>query len=188
MSNQKIYLSPSKQATNSYCVGKTNEQREMEALAKLIKKLLDKAAICETVIATSRLTIDLQGRAREAKNHECELYLALHSNAGGPGIASGAVAFYHPAQAAGKKLAARIISNLHKICPVKSNRSAPLQNGMAAFSGYGLAEIRNPSKLGMIAVLAETDFHDNSRTAQWMINNKEKIAIAYVEAIRESWV
>ena len=77
---------------------------------------------------------------------------------------------------------------MHKICPVKSNRTAPLQNGMAVFSGYGLAEIRNPSKLGMIAVLAETDFHDNPKVAQWMIKNKEKIARAYVEAIRESWL
>ena len=35
----------------------------------------------------------------------------------------------------------------------------------------------------MIPVLAETDFHDNPNTAQWIIDNKEAIARAYVNAL-----
>ena len=188
MTAKKIYLSPSNQHWNSYSVGSTNEQKEMEAVAKIVKRILDKAALCETVIATSSLAINLAGRTSEAKKLGCKLYLALHSNAGGRGKARGAIAFYHPAQPLGKKLAAELVHGLNRICPIKSNRSAPLQNGMAAFNGYGLAEIRNPSKQGMVAVLVETNFHDNPKTAQWIVNNKEKIAKAYVEAIVGSWL
>ena len=34
---------------------------------------------------------------------------------------------------------------------------------MNAFNGSGYGEIRTPSKYGLIAVLVETDFHDNPR-------------------------
>ncbi len=54
---------------------------------------------------------------------------------------------------------------------------------MKAFNGIGYGEIRNPSKLGLISVLVETDFHDNPKTAQWIIDNKDGIARAYVNAL-----
>jgi N-acetylmuramoyl-L-alanine amidase len=48
----KIYLSPSNQPYNKYCVGDTNEKTQMEALAQKIKDILDTEYECETVMAT----------------------------------------------------------------------------------------------------------------------------------------
>ena len=179
----KIYLSPSNQPANKYCVGNTNEKTEMEAVAKKIKAILDEEYKCEAVMATLYLNVDSEGRPKEAKDKGCHIYLAIHSNAGGEGSASGAVAFYHPDSLTGRYLAENAVKGLNLICPIKSNRSISVESGMKAFNGIGYGEIRNPSKLGLISVLVETDFHDNPKTAQWIIDNKNDIARAYVNAL-----
>mgnify|MGYP000843894430 CR=1 FL=1 len=179
----RIYLSPSNQPANKYCVGNTNEKAEMEAVAKKIKTILDEEYECETVMATPYLDIDINGRAKEAKDKGCHIYLAIHSNAGGGGSSIGAVAFYHPDSLTGRLLAENAVKELNTICPIKSNRSVSVESGMKAFNNIGYGEIRNPSKLGLISVLAETDFHDNPKTAQWIIDNKDDIARAYVNAL-----
>jgi len=179
----KIYLSPSNQLANRYEVGGTNEKTEMEEVAKRIKTILDAEYACETFIAPAGLSISRSGRPLDAKNKGCKVYLAIHSNAGGNDTASGAEGYYHPGSALSKVLASKIIDELGKICPVKSNRRSPVQSGMAPFLGKGFAEVREPHNLGMVAVLAETDFHDNPMTAEWIINNKSKIARAYVQAL-----
>ncbi|MDF2678070.1 MAG: hypothetical protein K0Q97_2407 [Bacillota bacterium] len=179
----KIYLSPSNQPNNKYIVGDTNEKAEMEAVAKIIKSILDKEYDCETFLATLNLGTDLNERTAEAKSNGCDIYLAIHSNAGGNNTASGAVAFYHPDSTTGKLLATNIVNELGVICPIESNRINSVINGMNAFGGIGYGEIRNPSSVGLTAVIAETDFHDNPLTAKWIIENKNEIARAYVNAI-----
>jgi N-acetylmuramoyl-L-alanine amidase len=183
MGTKRIYLSPSNQPDNKYVVGNTNEKIEMETVADKIKQILDSEYECETVVATTNLTINASGRPKEAKDKGCDVYLAIHSNAGGKGKASGAVAFYHPNSDGSKELARNIVRELNAICPIRSNRDTAVKNGMELYAGYGLAEVRNPNKIGITAVLAETDFHDNPATAKWIIDNKDKIAKAYVEAL-----
>jgi len=183
MGNKRIYLSPSNQPDNKYVVGNTNEKVEMEEVAAKIKQILDSEYECETVVATTNLTINASGRPKEAKDKGCDVYLAIHSNAGGKGKASGAVAFYHPNSDGSKELARNIVRELNAICPIRSNRDTAVKNGMELYAGYGLAEVRNPNKIGLTAVLAETEFHDNPATAKWIIDNKDKIARAYVEAL-----
>lgn len=179
----RIYLSPSNQPANAYCVGGTNEKVQMESLASKIKGILDSEYDCETVMATLKMGIGEKERPLEAKNKECSVYLALHSNAGGVGKASGAVAFYHPDKAVSKALATAIVKELNGVCPIKSNRATSVVNGMNAFNGSGYGEIRTPYTYGLTSVLAETDFHDNQSTAQWIISNKDTIARAYVNAL-----
>lgn len=179
----KIYLSPSNQPANFYCVGSTNEKVQMEALVQKIKIILDAEYDCQAVMATLNLGIGYNERPKEAKDKGCNVYLAIHSNAGGAGKASGAVTFYHPSQAIGKTLATNIVKELGAICPVKSNRSSSVTSGMTQFNGSGYGEIRSPYQHGLTAVLAETDFHDNPNTAKWIIDNKDAIAKAYVNAI-----
>lgn len=178
----KIYLSPSNQPNNAYCVGGTNEKVQMEAVAHKVKAILDAQYICETVMATLSKGIDYNERPLEARQKGCNIYLAIHSNAGSSS-ASGAVAFHHPSQPVGKTLATNITKELAAICPIKSNRSTTVQNGMLAFNGSGYGEIRSPYQHGLTAVLAETDFHDNPKTARWIIDNKGSIASAYVAAL-----
>lgn len=179
---KKIYLSPSNQPANKYITG-SNEKTEMEAVANKVKAILDNEFECETVMATLSLGIHADGRPLEAKKNGCDVYLAIHSNAGGGGKATGAIALYHPGNAASISLASNIVKELNKACPIKSNRAQSVINGMKAFSGAGYGEIRTPSSYGLISVLAETDFHDNPTTANWIINNKDAIARAYVNAL-----
>ncbi len=58
---------------------------------------------------------------------------------------------------------------------------------MAAFNGAGYGEVRSPVNYGLIAVLAETDFHDHPQIAQWIINSKDTIARAYVNALANTF-
>jgi N-acetylmuramoyl-L-alanine amidase len=183
----KIYLSPSRQSYNTYAVGNTTEKEQMEALANIINNILKNEYDCESVIATSSLNIDINGRTEEAKAMGCSVYLALHSNSGGEGKASGAIAFYHPNNIESFNLATNIVKELNAICPIKSNRYEAVINGMTAFNNYGYGEIRAPAEKGLTPVLAETDFHDNPQTAQWIIDNKDLIAKAYVKAITETF-
>lgn len=156
----------------------------MEKLAIKLKAVLEQAYTCEVTIATLALGIGQTGRPKEAEELGCDVYLALHSNAGGSN-ASGAVAFYHPNSQTGKALATAIVKELGAICPIKSNRSAPVASGMNAFDGAGCGEVRTPTDFGLISVLAETDFHDNPATAQWIIAHIDEIATAYAAALAQ---
>lgn len=61
----KIYLSPSNQPANRYCVGNTTEKVQMEAVAGKVKAILDSEYDCETVMAT--LSSEINARAIEAR-------------------------------------------------------------------------------------------------------------------------
>jgi N-acetylmuramoyl-L-alanine amidase len=182
----RIYLSPSNQPGNKYCVGNTNEKAQMEALAAKIKAILDKDYDCETVMATLNLGINLNERPKEAADKKCDFYLALHSNAAGSGTqnyATGVSAYYHPNHAKSKELAAALVKELNAVCPVKSNRASPVVNGMKAFDGAGYGEVRSPMQRGVGSLLLEVDFHDNSATCVWLVKGQDAIAGAVVKAI-----
>ncbi len=183
MGKMKIYLSPSRQPGNLYATGNTNEEKEMVEVSRRIRSILLEEYVCEVYLATLSLDIGAEGRPKEAKDKNCDIYLAIHSNAGGKGKASGAVALYHPKRPDSKLLAEYLVMELNSICPFKSNRSQDLVDGMAAFNGHGYGEIRVPAKLGMTPVLMETNFHDHPGISKWIIENKESIARAYVHAL-----
>lgn len=171
---RKIYLSPSNQSGNRYAVAGTNEKEQKEAVAKHVKRILETEYDCDPVMATLTLGIETEGRPKEASDRGCDLYLALHSNAGGGGKASDSL---------GKSIAQRMVTELGAICPIPSNRIETALSGMTQYKGFGLAEIRNPSKLGMTAVLLEVDFHDNPKPASWILSSKEAIARAIVAVL-----
>jgi N-acetylmuramoyl-L-alanine amidase len=171
----KIYLSPSNQASNLYSSIKTNEKAEMEKLAVELSEAL-KGYDCEVIMADKKLSINPGGRSSEASKAGCMLYLALHSNAGGGGRASGAVAFYHPGSRLSREVAEALVKELDLLCPVPSNRAQPVANGMEQFGGYGLAEIRNPYAAKLVPVLLEVNFHDNPDTTAWIVSNTRSIA------------
>lgn len=178
----KIYLSPSNQGSNLYSGVKTNEKAEMEKLAIEMKEVL-KGYECDVVIADTGLSINPGGRSAEASKEGCRIYLALHSNAGGGGRASGAVAFYHPGSRISREIAEVLVRELDKVCPFPSNRAQPVVNGMEPFGGYGLAEIRNPYAAKLVPVLLEVNFHDNPKTAEWITSNTRRIAEACSKAL-----
>jgi len=182
----RIYLSPSNQSANKYCVGNTTEKIQMEAVASKVKAILDNEYDCETVMATLSLGIGLNERPKEAADKKCDFYLAIHSNAAGSvtqNYATGACAFYNPNHAKSKELATALVKELNAVCPIKSNRSSPVNNGMLAFEGAGYGEVRSPMQKGVGSLLLEVDFHDNPKTAQWIIDSKDVIAGAIVKVL-----
>lgn len=183
----RLYLSPSNQPHNVYTGVKTTEKAEMEAVAKRVKTILDNQYEMETVMATLDLGISKSERPAESKNKGCDFYLAIHSNAGGAGSAAGAVGFYHPDGKNAKTLATALVKELDSICPVKSNRSSSVVNGMNAFGGQGYGEIRSPMQFGIPSVLVEVNFHDNATVAKWIVNSKDAIAAAIVKAIVDTF-
>ncbi len=179
----KIYLSPSNQPNNRYIVGDTTEKIQMEKVAIALNNIL-KEYECISVLAD--FSLDISARAKAARASGCEYYLAIHSNAaGGIGAttASGAMAFYHPGCVMSKPLATAMVANLDTVCPIVSNRSNPVQDGMLPFGGVGYGEIREPYNQGVCPVLVEVNFHDNPKTAQWIIDNTEVISAALARAV-----
>lgn len=177
-----IYLSPSNQPANLYAVGNTTEKAEMEAIANIVKDMLNNEYKCKAVIG-SIFGTSFEGRPAEAAEMGADVYIAMHSNASGTTVASGAEAFYHPDDITGKLLANNIVNELNKIAPLNPTRYTQVKSGMDAFGGYGYGEIRTPNQYNLVTALIETDFHDNPTVANWIINNKVEIARAYVNGI-----
>lgn len=92
----KIYLSPSTQEYNPYVTGNGSEEYFMNLVADAMEPYL--LANC---IQFSRNTPDMTAASsiRQANRGDYDFYLALHSNASGPGSEGqnrGIIAFYYP--------------------------------------------------------------------------------------------
>ena len=177
-----IYLSPSKQKDNLFYCRTTSEKKEMEAIAAIIKETLDEQYDCITYMATPDLNIN--ERDAEAFSLDADIYVAIHSNATGTGaVKFGASAYYFTACEQSKLMAENIVNELNAIAPRAPTSLPQIHDGMLLTGNLGYGEVREPSDLGMIAVLAETDFHDNSVTGSWIKKNHDAIAQAYVNAL-----
>jgi len=187
----KLYLSPSAQSGNSYYgTTATTEKIQMEAVAAKVKALLDKGYECTTVIATPSLSIERAHRPQEAKDRDCNFYLAIHSNAAGAKpqyTAWGAVGFYHPSYPISRKLMDAMVRELDAIAPKisgkASNRSQKIYDGVS----WGFKEIRFPAEKNIASALIEVNFHDHPQVAEWIVNNKDAIAGAIVKAVAETF-
>jgi len=177
-----IYLSPSCQGDNAYATGKTTEQAEMEAVGAIVKQILDREYDCITYMANPKTEIN--DRTAEALACGADIYVAIHSNATGTSAtAYGASSYYFPACAQSKLLSQNVVAELNKIAPKKPTLAYQVINGMNVFYGIGYSEIRHPSDVGMVAILAETEFHDNKIGSDWIRSHHNEIARAYVNAI-----
>ena len=92
----KIYLSPSTQEYNPYVTGAGSEESFMNLLADAMEPIL-----LLNGIQFSRNTPDMTAASsiRQANAGQYDFYLALHSNASGPGAegrSRGILAFYYP--------------------------------------------------------------------------------------------
>ena len=182
-----IYLSPSNQTDNAFVVGNTTEQKQMYRVAEALQAILEDEYVCEVRLAPLSLPVTLTGRAYEAYLCRSNVYIAIHSNAGGDKYGlHGAFAYYFPASQQSKDLAQNVINEMAKITPLKSNVDKPLVDGMSAFNGTGYSDVRNPSYYGMVSILAEVEYHDNKTLAPWIINNTNSIARALANSLEKT--
>ncbi len=195
-----LFLSPSNQPNNWYKGISTTERKQMEELAALIKSKLSAYEITvvlpdynleaargwRTPGANNEEAIKITGRPTDARNINADFYLALHSNAVGSGTntsSTGPLALYHPSSALSKNMANSLFNNLMAVNPPNGNTAGGIRSGMDAFAGRGYGEVRSPMELGIPSVLLEVNFHDNTRTAAYIVNSRDQIAEQIAKSI-----
>ena len=184
----KIYFSPANHH-KPYANGAT-EKTQMELLAKLTRDKL------ETVYRGAEVHLptvfhknqQYTGRPDEAKELECDVYYAQHTNACGAsatgGTATGACGFYEPSNPLSYNIAKTVVTNLNLICPIKSDRA--VQPCVLPWQTMNLKEMREAVALGMTSVLIEHEFHDRLDGANWIVEHLEEIAEADAKALADA--
>ena len=160
-----IYLSPSTQESNRYVTGSGTEEQWMNRLADAMIPYLNASGIRYTR-NTPQMTAG--SSIRQANQGYYDFYLALHSNAAGPGNYGGergVIAFYYPRSSQGQRAAQIFANNLEDIYPEPGRvYTRPTTT---------LGEVRDSR---FPAVLLELGYHDNPEDAHWIENNITAIA------------
>ena len=165
------YLSPSSQSANVGVSDYGNEKDQMRLLAEEIVPHLDRAGV-SFHLADGALT--LTERVKESKQMDAGFHLALHSNAGGQGLARGPVAYYYSdtGKAFGEKLVAALLA-----LGQENNRAQNLQQSKFL---YELRYTKAP------ACLLEVDFHDSVEGVKFLTTRRSEIAEAIARVIIEA--
>lgn len=167
--SKKIYLSPSNQTGNKFVTGGTNEGAVWNEIAKiLLKKLEDYDCEVKLCKASQNLT----NRAAEAKLWGADVYIAMHSNAAGSANtgARGVEVYYDPNKGAKTQKLAQTV--LDELCTLFAKRG--LRTSTKLIDCY---------KPAMPSIIGECGFHDNASDAKLILNNKDKIAGLYCNAL-----
>ena len=170
----RIYLSPSTQEYNPYVTGNGSEEYFMNLVADAMEPYL-----LANGIQFSLNTPDMTAASsiRQANRGDYDFYLALHSNASGPGSQGqnrGIIAFYYPTSRQGKRAATIIADGLKAIYP--------LPNLVRAEATTAIGEVR---RTRAPSVLLELAFHDNAADAAWIKNNLDSVARNLVLSLTE---
>ena len=169
--NKIWYLSPSSQSANLGVGNYGSEQEQMNLLADAIIPHLDRAGIS---FHRADPELSLSQRVEESNEMGVCFHLALHSNAGGRGLARGPVAYYY--SDAGKSFGEKAVANLLNLGQ-ENNRYTNLRQDKNL---YELKRTVAP------ACLLEVDFHDSLSGVEFLVSRREEIAEAIAKAIIET--
>lgn len=165
------YLSPSNQIANIGVGNYGSEKKQMNLLVDKITPHLDRAGVSFHV---GDPDITIQKRTAESNEMGACFHLALHSNAGGKGLARGPVAYYY--SEAGKEFGQKLVKALLALGQV-NNRSANVRQEKSFW------ELR---KTVAPACLFEVDFHDSPDGVIFLTTRREEIAEAIARVIIEA--
>ena len=164
----KIYLSPSKQTSNMYAGQRVSEAAMCNLYAQACKASLE-AAGHQVVL---NVAASLATRIAEANRWGAQLYVPIHTNAGGgKGVevlvsGNGRVDAY----------ARSICAELAAVIPSRTNRGLkPTAKGKP-----GSGEIYGASAP---VAYVEAEFHDNPAFAAWLVANPDVVGQAVARAI-----
>ncbi len=106
-----IFLSPSRQPSNPYAAGGTNECEQMTLVSQELKKILEANYLCKVILSDYEPPIYKSGRPTMAIQQGADIYLAIHSNAGGSaGSGYGPQAYYYPGSSQNKLMAENVVN------------------------------------------------------------------------------
>ena len=178
MKNERsiVYLSPSTQYDNSYIEVngiKTTEGKVMQEIGELVRQNLTQRGI---IVYMNNPNQGVNGhvvRGNSIKGVDC--YVALHSNAAAGNAAGKAqgILVITRNDSESNRLAKHVYDKLQSIYPYKQKSRGIIYNNK-------YREINSPNAPTLIA---EIGFHDNKKDAEFLLNNKEKIANAVADAI-----
>ena len=167
--SKKIYLSPSNQTGNKFITGNTTEGAVWNDIAK---RLQTKLADYDCEVMLCKMSQTLAARAAEALAWGADVYIAMHSNAAGKANkgARGVEVYYDPSKGTKtKELAQDVLDQLKTL-----------------FTSRGLkqsSKLIDCYKPAMPSIIGECGFHDNEADAKLILNNKDKIAQLYCNAL-----
>lgn len=165
----KIYLSPSNQTGNKFITGDTSEGAVWYDIATRLQKLLADYD-CDVMLSKPSQTLGV--RADNAAAWGADVYIAMHSNAAGVANkgAHGVEVYYDPNKGTKtKQLAQDVLDQLKTL-----------------FTSRGLktsSKLIDCYKPKMPSIIGECGFHDNKADALLILNNKDKIAQLYCNAL-----
>ncbi|HEX2985237.1 MAG TPA: N-acetylmuramoyl-L-alanine amidase [Caproiciproducens sp.] len=174
----KVYLSPSCQPWNPYSDGSGSEEYHMRQIACAMPKYLNYYGIQAFVGAPlkgsrSGQKKNIMERVKQATDNQCNLYLAIHSNARDGGPKTNGTLILYPSKDDRSLRFAQILTQ---------NFMYPNKNDIDFGTKDELWEMYMPK---MPHCLIETAYHDNPQDIRWIEQNTEKIAqnLAYCIAL-----
>ena len=164
------YLSPSNQSTNVGVGNYGTEKEQMNLLLDEIIPHLDRAGVS---FHRADPDMSLAKRVKESNGMNAAFHLALHSNAGGKGLARGPEAYYYSEK--GKQFGEKLIFALLALGQ-ENKRSSNVKQSKSL---YELKATAAP------ACLLEVDFHDSPAGVEFMTTHRSEIAEAIAKVIIE---
>lgn len=166
--NKIWYISPSCQRANVGVENYGTEAEQMYLLAEEIAPHLDRAGVSFVIPERSATLME-----RVAQSNELGAYfhLALHSNAGGQGVARGPVGYYY--SSSGRDFCQSLVDALLALGQQTNRSSHVVRN-------TGLYELR---KTLAPAALLEVDFHDSPGGVEFITTRRSEIGEAIAKAI-----
>lgn len=165
------YLSPSNQGSNLGFGSYGTEKEQMNLLLDDIIPHLDRAGVS---FHRADPDMSIENRVNESNQMGAVFHLALHSNAGGKGMARGPEAFYYSER--GKIFGEKLIATLLSLGQ-ENNRSSNLKQNKTF---YELKRTVAP------ACLLEVDFHDSVGGVEFLTKRRNEIAEAIAKVIIEA--
>lgn len=162
--SKKIYLSPSSQWANKYAYGSYTEAEICGKIAEATRVALVRNGY-DVRVGSNRATY--QERVTESNNWGAEVHIPLHTNAGG---GDGTVVFCH-AQSKDNKYVKSVYQELANLTPTKDDGIRTKDN---------LYEI---NKTKCVCVYVESEFHDNTILAKWIVENVTTIGETIAKGI-----
>lgn len=170
-----VYLSPSNQFTNPYTGVDTNEGAEMTKIAQKVQELLQQAGY-RVVLAEG--TRKLDDRIADANAMNADLYVPIHSNAGG---GTGTRVFYRGDRESSIRLSRILFDKLAALTNTPFSTDYYKEDYLCLMpDGAPYREVMYPN---MAIAYLEVEFHDIPAKAQWIVNNIDPLAKAIADGI-----
>lgn len=168
METKKIFLSPSNQTANIGAYQNTNEHEQCQLIAESAKAYLDKEYNCLTYIAEK--SNNMKSRAEYANAIDCDLYLAIHTNAFSDITVEGTETYYYSSDKKGQEFAVALLDAVSGVTKAK-RRAKPNDS---------LIELNTPT---CTRAYIEVDFHTNPEKAKFITENTELLGRTIAECI-----